>query len=1269
MNYSCGVKMSDSDVKWAKEQSYAFWYELSENQDLLDSKQRSQALHFAKSIKAGTIPSPKMIYVAKAIYEKWEKVKGAAKIEKLLSSDTSIIKNFTARVAWHDSNWNGKICKSPELNEYCVGDFSLLSNRLKTRRDLDKECSALCRGSRPNTKDYLPPCFWSLNIHSDEALEVAHDNPAAEKFEHITETLAPHSFFTWPFKLAFVKDRDDQAKYGKYYPKAIFERRIEIFDEQVKEDESIVFFYCNYDNPISGEEMKYLVTGCAKISKKGEKKYFKPSKDQLKEVTSRKGNENFPTLNWALQYSIHSKSAIRIPYQDYLEMTDDESLIGEIKVVIEEPELIEGFKYVAMDIDDDQTLYLLYKIKKSLLNIKSHGLIKNYDVQSQLNTINSFIESIWLKRGYFPGLESILLVLFDGDDTKVKQLLNLKNTLYEAHVIGEVENWSVALLDILINKTGISDTQKNIIGHLDKKLKENNLDILAFLRLATLNITSYQFGRLFNKKGTQSSISNIASNPYLLFEEYAPGELTSDPKWGTKIDGKIDLFKIDIGLFPDPELLPVNEKVFSISLEGPERLRAISMFALSQLESKGDCFEVDSYFSKFINDYSRIFHGESHVDIQVDFKRLPINYRKHFEEKITIRRNNEESFYYLNQIREEEKYVESMISDLAKKSVDSLSYMDVEYEIKTSVNILKKKLGKKFDDESFVSERHLLLTNVYKSSIYVISGSPGTGKSYELLRILKGLKAKNEHFVVLTPTGKAALRLRDSNEDFEKISSKQIMTIDKFLQENRDCQVPVSNLIIDEMSMVDLLKFTELARKIKWQDPEFKRLILVGDKNQLPPIGYGKVFSDIIDYFQEAGLKGRNYISLECNCRQETSENILEFAHFFNRDKKSKKVEVEKFDVGKVDEFLEIHNWNTREELYAKLEKAISAREGKAVAKNFLNYSEDHKNLEKYQILSPYRSSYFGSNGLNLYVQQVLKSSSKFEMSLGENKRFKIGDKVIQLQNTYDGRDLILSNGTLGYVKDPYRIYFGAVGGTVSLKQIGAEDLELAYCITVHKSQGSGFESVFVILPNKKSLLSCEMAYTALTRSTRTLDVFIQQSDGESLIDIYRFISNRSFTHSRKTSILKEKLDYAYIPESGVKVRSRVEYILYKKFQEARSKYPGFDFEYEKPYLVSGKSFQFHPDFTIFYKNKIFYLEHLGMLNNSQYRRDWFERRDVYKSQNDLDKIITTDEVDGISDAQIDMLVNALISEDMSFFNETTPYSPRHISLRGKIKS
>ena len=180
----------------------------------------------------------------------------------------------------------------------------------------------------------------------------------------------------------------------------------------------------------------------------------------------------------------------------------------------------------------------------------------------------------------------------------------------------------------------------------------------------------------------------------------------------------------------------------------------------------------------------------------------------------------------------------------------------VEQELK----ILEEEIPS-FDGERFTQERSHLFRSILKKSFFIISGKPGSGKTKVLEKIIDELKSRNEKVTLLAPTGKAALRLVNVT------GNRDAQTIDRFIFDNKydDClddfenlitnkkrsKPLIDNLIIDESSMVDLQRFSILLKMTELDGKNsLKRLFLVGNQNQLPPIGLGRPFYDIIEFIK-----------------------------------------------------------------------------------------------------------------------------------------------------------------------------------------------------------------------------------------------------------------------------------------------------------------------------------------------------------------------------------------------------------------------------------
>ncbi len=1276
-------------IAWAKKLDVQNVFELSKN-TVLSGPHKANAYRCAKLLEFRNEPSFRQLRLLKKSFEAAESASDATGVssvdeltyvagEEVLDAD---IRHLCLRIAWHDNKWDGNICRDPASNIYCIGERSLLSDRIRTRRNVDIESRPGCAGCKSDAAtlgEYQPPCFWSINAFGQHDLKFVHDNPVASDFPSIGQELAPYSVISWPFNLSFVRDAAEKKKYsGNYYPEDIFENRIKLFQQKVKPAQSIVFTYCNYSNPVSGEDSKFLVVGCALLANQGKPKYFDISDEQLAETAQKVRQPNFPKMNWALRYTLDfENTGVRIPYHEYLEkieyggaITDAE--LQEIAVTIDETELRDGFTYVAKHVDDDQAIYLLLKMRRSLLKVLEHGFVDSSFVEAQLQLLEDLIAETWDKRGYLPGVNNLLRSIPGIKENYHKDLAQLMRSsdFTDADTV-------LTMREALDDGSGpLAESYPGIVAEAREFMQHNGLSGLDVLRLSGLNLTENQFRRISNRRGIGSSLKEVCENPYVLHEDYSPGDEIEDRLSGQKIDGFVDLFRIDVSLLPLAKYQAKIPDIHTWTADDRRRLRAVVIQILKDRENAGDCFLEANEIVDFAAAYSLFYRTDTPYKIGDTLFSPSDETTRHLSEKLVRVEETNKSFYYLKSLYDDEVFVRTTIQDLVGKKDRGSSTAALSTDIENAVGLLTAKIGDRFQAEAFREEREHLYRNVGDKAFFVLTGAPGAGKSFELLKIIDFLNRQRELNIVLAPTGKAVIRLK-SNE--EGITSVNALTIDKFLVDQRNTASQsgtriINNLVIDEASMVDLPKFAEVLRSIDLT--HLKRLILVGDPNQLPPIGFGKPFVDTVDMMvQDPAKFSRNIATLEVNCRAEMSEEYIEFTKVFsNESKLAESYLSQTSKAGQIFGDVEMVVWESKEELLEKLRDRVELLlEDEGLGEDELprllgitSPGERPKSLDRFQVLSPYRSAYFGASGLNLFFQDVLRAKEPLAHSSGEVV-FKLFDKVMHTQNEYRENRLWVSNGSLGAVVGNNKVFFTDVEKPVSIGSLRNRDmLELAYAITVHKAQGSGFGAVFIVLPAKARYTSRELLYTALTRARNQVKIFVQQ--GEDIAEVPQFLGQirlRSAVVERRTSLFaKEGQLYAYTPGTDVVVKSRVEYIIYRKLLEAKQRGGDFSFEYEQVYELKGEKFDIHPDFVIdFSDGRRIYWEHLGRVNSRSYMSDWDKRKSLYEAQSDFDRVLTTDELNGISDEKIEKIVADLQANRLETEDKSDRYSRMHFSL------
>lgn len=1293
-----------SEEEWKEYVSFAF------DNKLFSYDEKGFLTQMSYKARKANRLTPPQVFKALGLIEKIDKIKNrneeSSNIQTAMSEGlfTSQIKNITFRVAWHDSAWNGHICKDPSKNKFCSGYHSLLSDRIRKRKLEHIQDEIDNKGESLNDIEYLPPCFWSINLFGNESLKVQHDNPAASNLTKIGEKLPAHSLFSWPFSISFTRTKAERDSDGSY-PANLENVRIPFFNSKIKENQSIGFVYANYSNPLSEEEGKYLLIGCGIVSDKGEFHQFGPDSEIQKIKERKRKYRNFPKTNWALRFSFDApETMVRMPYHEYIDycernkLSNDErdKLLDTVKVTITEPELEHCFKYVAMDIDDDEAIYLLSKMKQKLLQIKTAGIVDPAKIEEEIKKLNQLLNHAWTKRGHFPGFENVCRAITGFKEPKFPlsdMLLKLK----------ENEDDYADKLEQLFNDP-FSDAKyrsyRNHISEISEKLEGGyGITTTEFLQLAMLNLSQYQFERILggyieDKDQSSHTVKEICENPYLLYEDYNPIDVNIEMSTGDIIDNPIELFKIDIAYYPDVNFIDKIALQSRFRYNDKRRVRALIIGHLYTLENTGDCFDEADQIEVALREYPLFYKaGEEYVLPKNFLLEATGDYLIHLEKKLKVVPANDTRYFYLDWIYEFEKNIEAAFHTLLNEPDNTKSFRDLKGHLNKSIKKLTDNLHEKFDSQTFIEERQKLYENIYRKRLYVLAGNPGSGKSFELLNIIKDLQAQGESYLLLAPTGKAALRLKNDIEfpDIEASTIDKLMADIKTGKRSKASVLNTNNIIIDEMSMVDLEKFHLLLDFINYKSPSLKRLILVGDPNQLPPIGFGKILRDIIYYCKTNPKYADNLIELSTNCRMELANSrLLELSRAFTY-----KGELD-HDLAKliasgtedISEGLRVRHWQTEENLYKQIQEEFDLLCQKSKIKGSVTEKlnklfalkadgdfaiENGFNVEYFQLITPYKAAYFGSTLINEFVQESFKPQLPLEIVDGW---FKQSDKVIRTKNYYENDELTISNGSIGIVrKDGEDLLYlpENVFQPISFNSIRKgerENFDLAYCITVHKSQGSGFDHTFLVLPLKFGLLSRELVYTALTRARKSVTLFIQ---GETSIPFEKTVLakaiRRSFTEFRKTTLmlLQPFRYYSLEPEPGIFVESRIELAIYYTLLSFKKRLgqAAFNFEYEVMPVVNGETIPIKTDFTIYSNGKIYYWEHLGRLSEKDYARKWQNvKYPTYQKFGVTDRLITTDELNGIGPNSIETIIEDIVNERVASTDALNRYSLHHYSLR-----
>lgn len=389
------------------------------------------------------------------------------------------------------------------------------------------------------------------------------------------------------------------------------------------------------------------------------------------------------------------------------------------------------------------------------------------------------------------------------------------------------------------------------------------------------------------------------------------------------------------------------------------------------------------------------------------------------------------------------------------------------------------------------SEQRDAIHTAATEGVLVITGGPGTGKTTILKFIIEIMERIGCLIELAAPTGRAAKRMSDA-------TGHEARTIHRLLEYGfgtesfaRDSDNPIDAgiIIIDEMSMVDVPLFHALLKAIE----PGTHLVMVGDADQLPPVGAGNVLRDIVD------SRAVPVIRLNEIYRQAGRSMIVTNAHLINH--------------GRMPSLSARHDSDF--DFYPCFDVNTAVQSVLNICVEFALRGEENS----IQVLSPMKGSLLGVNSLNVLLQKTLNPPSldKNQIDLAESV-FREGDRVMQIKNNYDmawqrsafrkeeqeGRGIF--NGDIGTVlsinkhMQTVKVLFDDERiAEYSAAQL--EELELAYCISVHKSQGSEFPCIVLPLISGPPMLFCRnILYTAVTRAKRKVYIFGTPSCIEKMI-------------------------------------------------------------------------------------------------------------------------------------------------------------------------
>ncbi len=1214
--------------------------------------------------------------------------------------------HITVRVPWHDAGWEGTVCDRPQENTSCL----ILRRIGENRKDENEVRCAAKRFDELNSDD-LPPCVSEhAQFMAPFELRRTIDHPYVEFYPETHGHFAPTPFvhppysaacipFRWMLRecvegngkngeiglaerlqLDWVPDREPEIhnQSGKEVRTDWVQERenqlvlLDTFFGALRPEESLCFFYAKR-TPLS-EQSRRVIIGVGRVLSVGVATEYKyaTKKPPLRCVLWERnvGHSIRPGFD----------DGFLFPYKEALALADREGVDPEEFVAFAPDEHFDAFSYGSELLTHDGAVASLIACAGALHRIR--GRIEG-PWDKALAWIDTQLNRLWQARGAFPGLGSALSAFGYEWGFQHGSLL-----AYEIELLREREGggspW--ALADAVMEdpaKLG-GPTAKLLFASLRRGWKRMSAERRALLELLSrCAISEDQALRVYDPTeradaGIDETDDQFLANPYLLFER---DRRAVDP---------IAFGAVDRGLFPDESVrrefpVPLPSQVEDPA--DPRRVRALVVDLLEEAALQGHTLLPRSWVIRRARE--RALQppcplGENVLDATEESFGTVI-------ERAATRAG--EPAYQVARLAECRAIIRREAMGRKKGRPHAADYdwralVDRGLDQPLPRDAVEREL-----EERARREKAKALEQIYRSRLSVLVGAAGTGKT-TLLRMLCALEeVAARGLLLLAPTGKARVRLEEQT-GLRGSGLTLAQFLNRFQRYNGDTGAYFPNrkaarcgdyrtVIVDESSMLTEEQLAALIDSLT----NVERLVLVGDPHQLPPIGAGRPFVDIVNELTPENIEtafprcGPCYAELTIPRRQqgEAREDMLLSSHFSGRplDPGADTVwdALAEGDTGR----LGIIQWDHPQDLHEKIVEELVRALKLEGPEDELGFEESlggerygdipwaffwsrfgekpgaAAKAETWQMLSPVRAGLVGVDALNRMIQDRFRRKVR-ELAQTKGWRRKVpppvgrqallyGDKVINVINqrrrdvwpSPDG-EAYIANGDIGVVVGQYKTkklrglpwkleveFAGQLGHKYGFYRgefgdEGSNPLELAYCLTVHKTQGSEFGLTFVVLTNPCWLLSRELLYTALTRHQDRLVILHQgplaayrRYSGDEYSEIARRVTNlfsdplpREVTIGAQSRFLEDWLIHR--TERGGLVRSKSELVIANMLHARRIEYA-----YEQPLVLPGGRVRY-PDFTIadHARGVTFYWEHLGLLDDPRYRARWEKKRAEY---------------------------------------------------------
>lgn len=1079
------------------------------------------------------------------------------------------LRHISIRVPWHDAGWAGVVCNAPQLNGACVKLKRIAGNK---HEEDEKTVAGQSLENLPAEK--WPCCveersMFMAPFEMEHVKRHALANVNEEHYGHFQPTRQRYPAYSAgvvPFRWMM---RENIDTYRDLYELDVDESRepdlgyetswiheaanqsalLDGFAAHLRKEESLCFFYAKHVPFIEGTGR--ILIGAGRI------------KDITKLKEYDRSAEGMRGMIWErpVQHSIRPKGqdGFLVPYYEVLKRAEEDPSLDLERFTAKAPdEHWDEFSYASELVTHDGAIAALLSLETALDRMESElGILTG----SQRDWIHDELVRLWKVRGPFPGLGAVL------------SAFGLSRGIFVAHALqqksGEnTDPWP--LVDIAFDSPS-SVLPKDLhrdLKELAPTWKGLTLERRSFLRLLSrFELTKDQAAALYDDGsrqgcGWRAKDGEILQNPYRIYEISR-----HDP------DG-VRLMAVDRGVFPEDAVRLQHPLEAPSGLDSAVDLRRVRAFTIAALEEAAlgghsllpKAKTVDAILSQPVRPACPVT-GDMLAARVADMRPEIVDAEMEGEVGLQLER-------YRSIRLEVRKQVEGRIGGKRHKiQHDWLSF-------------LEQKFGPATDNEEKRAreEKAAALKEVAETRFSVLAGPAGAGKTTVLGILCSQPEIRDGGLLLLAPTGKARVRMQELAGDgggkaltiaqFLNQHGRYDTTSGRYVMSDRPKVSGYGTVIVDESSMLTEDMLGALFNALKSVD----RFIFVGDPAQLPPIGAGRPFVDIIARLRPADYESRfprvasGYAELTIERRQVGAERPdLRLARWFSNTPPSAGED----DVFSADaeehSTIRFVEWEKPEDFQRKLVNVLVKELKLAGPEDFRGFNKalaatasgdfDYFNatrngntgavaaVEAWQILSPLRGMPFGVGDINRQIHErfragFIKLATQPWRSIPKPfgaERIVYGDKVINLGNhRRDGRRVYPQEGAIGYLangeigiavgqwysrRNPkiLKIEFSSQHGYTydfygsDFREEGDAALELAYALTVHKAQGSQFKLVILVLPEGHPILSRELVYTALTRHQDRV-VVMHQGPRTVLKDFAA--PHRSETARRMTNLL-----------------------------------------------------------------------------------------------------------------------------------------------------